>query len=186
MLDVGSLRTERPSRATGRTPSNASLSHTASVGAGQESGPLLFQPTLGLLMVTLRAMPIAAGMITLATEFRFHNIAAHGLARESRNLDQFAHTHCARNYPGHRQHRVHLDPGRQTAPGTAGQGAANRFEPGARHAGAAPVRTRLDGQAHRTVVPRSGVRTVAAAASGVGPRFDSPGRRTVSALEKHP
>ncbi len=35
------------------------------IGAGQESSPLLLQPTVGLFCVTLRTMPVAAGMIAV-------------------------------------------------------------------------------------------------------------------------
>ena len=44
----------------------------------------------------------------------FSSVFSYGLVIGPSNLDWIAHPHCARGRSGHRQHRVHFNPGRQT------------------------------------------------------------------------
>src|SRR5436190_11779082 len=123
--------------------------------------------------------------VCLALQVGLSMISRHGMAEQSRNLDQFIHPDGARNYSGHRQHRVYFHSCRQTAAGTAAKGAADRARPRVDHARAVALRPGVDGQADVAVGSRSHTWPVEGAASGVWPRLDSHPRWIVPALEKH-
>ena len=80
---------------------------------------------------------------------------SYGIFERPERVDSTSHLDRPGNRAGHRQHRVYLDFGRQTARRAAGASAHDRFAPCHADARGAPLFDCLAGRAHRAAVRRA-------------------------------